>query len=80
MEETGVGGVHVEDVFALAREDGTVVAGNMAVGTAAVKGHAADPADIVVGDIPFPHRNRVHTLHLHLHRRQQQPKAFEWWW
>ena len=70
--------VHVEDVFALAGEDGTVVARDMAVGTAAVKGHAADPADVVVGHIPLPHRNRVHPLHRHLHRLQQQASAVEW--
>jgi hypothetical protein len=79
MEGIGGGGVHVKDVFALSGEDGAVVAGNVAVGTAAVKGHAADPADVVVGDIPFPHRNRVHSFHLYLHRLRQRPKEFEGW-
>jgi len=61
--------VHVEDVFALSGEDGTVVAGDVAVGTAAVKGDTADAAHIVVRHIPPPHRHRVHSLHLDLHRQ-----------
>jgi hypothetical protein len=60
-------GLHVEDVVALAGEDGTVVAGDIAVGTAAVKGHTADAAHVVAGHIPHPHGHRIDALHLDLH-------------
>ena len=61
------GRLHVENVFALAGEDGAVVTGDVAVGTAAVKGDTADAAHIVVRHIPSPHGHCVHSLHLNLH-------------
>jgi hypothetical protein len=60
---------HVKDVFTLSGEDGTVVAGDVAVGTAAVKGDTTDSADVVIGDIPFPDCHCVDAFHFDLHRR-----------
>jgi len=58
----------VKDVFTLSGEDGTVVAGDVTVGTAAVKGDATDSADVVVGDIPFPDCHCVDAFDFDLHR------------
>jgi hypothetical protein len=42
----------------LVRTERAVVAGDLAVGAAAVKGHAADTARLIVG-LPLPHADRV---------------------
>ena len=59
----------MKDVFTLSGENGTVVAGDVTVGTAAVKGDTTDSADVVIGDIPFPDCHCVDAFHFDLHRR-----------
>ena len=66
---------HVKDVFTLSGEDGTVVAGDVTVGTAPVKGDTTDSADVIVGDIPFPDCHCVDAFHFDLHRRPRP----RWW-
>ena len=63
------GSRHVKDVFTLSGENWTVVAGDVAVGTTAIKGHTTDSTDVVVGDIPFPHCHRVDAFDFDLHPR-----------
>ena len=48
----------VEAVGAGSPHQGAVVAGQLAVGAAAVEGHPADAASVVVGD-PLPRRDAV---------------------
>jgi len=67
----------VKDVFTLSGENGTVVAGDVAVGTTAIKRHTTDSTDIVVGDIPFPHRHRVDAFHFDLHLLTARPLGVE---
>ena len=57
----------MKDVFTLSGEDGTVVTGDVTVGTTAIKWYAADSADIVVGDIPFPHCHCIDAFDFDLH-------------
>src|SRR5271170_392335 len=63
---------HVKDVFTLSGEDGTVVAGDVTVGTAAVKGDTTDSADVVVWDIPFPDGHGVDAFDFDFHPRPQK--------
>lgn len=58
--------VHVEAVGALAPDQRTIVTWHLTVGAAAVEGHPADAAVLVVGH-PEPGGHAVPALDLHLH-------------
>ena len=60
---------HMKDMFTLAGQNRTVVARDVALGTAAIKGHTADSTDVVVGDIPFPDCHGVDAFEFDLHCR-----------
>ena len=56
---------HQTPVSSLSPDEGAVVPGQLAVGTAAVEGDAADAAGVVVGH-PFPRSNSIPALDRHL--------------
>ena len=58
--------VDVKAMGALSPHERTVVAGEFAVRTAAVKSHATNATVIVVGH-PFPHGHPRPVLYFHLH-------------